>query len=66
MPQWQNFSAEKRQDLARDIVSEIIAQERTRRAKEGKKVLGVRAVKRMNIFKGKTPPAPPIGNIDVA
>ena len=59
LPQWQEFSTEKRQGLVRDIVSEIITREKERRQREGKKVLGVKAVKRMNIFNGKTPPAPP-------
>ena len=41
------------------LVQRVLFFEKERRQREGKKVLGVKAVKRMNIFNGKTPPAPP-------
>ena len=59
LPQWTAYSPEKRQDLIQNLVSKIVTREKERRQREGKKVLGVKAVKRMNIFNGKTPPAPP-------
>ena len=59
LPVWEDKSEEERQVIIREKVEEIIEKEKTRRQEKGKRVLGVKRAKAMNVFLGSPPPRPP-------
>ena len=56
---WEEHSPKKRQQLAREMVEDIVATEAARRKKEGKRVLGRKAVAAMPITGSSKPKRPP-------
>ena len=59
LPAWEDKTVEERQVIIREKVEEIIDQEKKRRQEDGKRVLGAKRAKAMNVFRGSPPLRPP-------
>ena len=59
LPAWEDKTEEERQVIIREKVEEIIVQEKKRRQEDGKRVLGAKRAKAMNVFRGSPPLRPP-------
>jgi REP element-mobilizing transposase RayT len=59
IPPWQGLTQPQQKQAARTMIEELVIEERRRRVKEGKRVVGVSRLRKMTINHRKLPPTPP-------